>query len=66
MQLAGELITCLVLIARMLSAHWIIEGIDIATLEGNPDLLLNEGRDLKRRLAELTLKFLTEKIETGY
>jgi len=50
----------------MLRAHWIIEGIDIATLEGNSDLLLNEGRDLKIRLTESTLEFLTEKIETGY
>jgi len=50
----------------MLSAHWIIEGIDIACPSGNQNFLLNEGKDLKRRLAESTLKFLTEKIEMAY
>jgi hypothetical protein len=54
------------LIARTHSAHWIIEGIDIAYPDGNPNFLLNGGKDLKRRLAESTLKFLTEKIEMGY
>jgi hypothetical protein len=55
-----------VLIARIFSDHWIIEGINIAYPDGNPNVLLNEGKNLKRRLAESTPKFLTEKIETGY